>query len=310
MARLVFNEFEAFAETLKEASVVIRLGSLEEPRWSLLSATAGSLEVRQVYEGGGSMSAGATDSDGWTFYHQSRAGIANGQVIEESSVFVDPPGGEFCLACHEGHEWISVYVPTSVLFPPSEELELASSLKAHRLEAKPEVTLRFTSLMRRFLSAAESHPQLLDSPVAKASFENELLEAANDLFTGSQQSPSRHFVRWHRESKLAVELAMAHPDPPLSVPDLARQNGIPERTLRSAFQKCYGLSPAEYLRIHRLHQARRALRASGPDETTVTKIAFGLGFWDLGRFAGAYRQLFGEPPSETLRKPSHHAGQR
>ncbi len=307
MTSLIYNEFEAFAETIREASVVIRLRSLDEPRWTLRSATAGSLELRQAYEGGGSVAAGATDSHGWTFYHQSHAGLANGQVIDDRQVFVDPPGGEFCFACHESHEWLAVHIPTSVLFPSWQESELASSVKARLLKAPQDVTGRFTSLVRRFLSSVESHPQLLDSPVAKTSFENEMLEAANELFAGSQHSSSRHFVRWHRQSKAAVELAMGYPDQPLSIPDLARQSGIPERTLRSAFQKCYGVSPAEYLRVHRLHQARRLLRASCPEETTVTRIAFGLGFWDLGRFAGAYHRLFGERPSETLRLDSRTA---
>ena len=305
MTVLVFNEFEAFAEMVLEASMTMRLGSLAEPKWTLNAATLGSLHVRQAYQGGGSVMEGATGSDGWSFYHSSRLTLANGQAMDETGVFVAPPGSEFCFACLEGKiDSLSVYIPTSVLFPSSEGLELASSVKARLLEAPPHVTQRFTSLVRRFLSAAESQPQLLDSPVAKASFEKELLEAANDLFTGSQYSPSRHFVRWYHQSKSAVELAMGYPDQPLSIPDLARQSGIPERTLRSAFQKCYGVSPAEYLRVHRLHQARRLLRASCPDETTVTKVAFGLGFWDLGRFAGAYLRLFGERPSETLRLAS------
>lgn len=117
----------------------------------------------------------------------------------------------------------------------------------------------------------------------------------------SQLSTSRHFVRWHRQTESTIQLAMSHPDQTLSVPELARQNGVPERTLQTAFQRCYGISPIECIRIHRLHEARRLLCASCPDEATVTQLAFGLGFWDLGRFAGAYRLLFGELPSETLR---------
>ncbi len=307
MPLLNFTEFEAFAEAVQDASITMRMRSLEEPKWSLHYATVGSLHIQRAYEGGGSIAEGATGRDGWTFYHQGRPVHANGQIATKDEVFAAPPGGEFCLACQPLHDWLTVFVPTSLLFPSPQELEFASSAKPQLLNPSPKVTRRFTSLVHRFLSSAEKRPQLLDSPLALDRFQSELIAAVRDLFTRCQQLPGRNFVRWYGQTKSTLELALSHPGESLSIAELARQIGVPERTLRTAFQKCYGLSPMEYLRIHRLHQARGLLMASCQDETTVTQIALGLGFWDVGRFAGAYRQLFGERPSETLRKPVRRA---
>jgi AraC-like DNA-binding protein len=49
---------------------------------------------------------------------------------------------------------------------------------------------------------------------------------------------------------------------------------------------------------------RRALMREDPSTATVTRLATDYGFWELGRFAAAYRQLFGETPSASLRRPS------
>jgi AraC-like DNA-binding protein len=303
MTRLLFTEYEAFAEAVQDVSVTLRLCAMEAPNWTLQYADVGPVRIQQGCEGGGTVAEGATRSDGWTLFRQSYPVHANGQLMNTDEVFAAPPGSEFCVASKPSHEWITVFIPTSLLFPSTPELPFAACARPQVLKPATHVSRRFTSLVRRFLSTAHSEPQLWDHPVAVDAFQDDLVSAAQALFATRNHSENRHFVRWHRLTGYTLELAMSRPDRSLSVRELARQAGVPERTLRTAFSKSFGLSPQEYLRIERLHQARRLLRTSCEDQTTVTQIAFAFGFWDVGRFAGAYRALFGERPSETLRKP-------
>jgi AraC-like DNA-binding protein len=63
------------------------------------------------------------------------------------------------------------------------------------------------------------------------------------------------------------------------------------------------MGPIRFLTLRRMHLARRALLRADPLNATVTRIVADHGFWELGRFSVAYRMLFGESPSETLRRP-------
>jgi AraC-like DNA-binding protein len=61
------------------------------------------------------------------------------------------------------------------------------------------------------------------------------------------------------------------------------------------------MPPMRYVTERRLAAVHaRLLRAGAADE--VTAIATDLGFTQLGRFAIDYRKVFGESPSQTLRR--------
>jgi AraC-like DNA-binding protein len=83
----------------------------------------------------------------------------------------------------------------------------------------------------------------------------------------------------------------------ISVQDLCLKLGVSRRTLERAFRNELHMSPGQYLMTLRLYSAWRDLvRGAG----TVTSVATAYEFYELGRFSGRYKLLFGEYPSETL----------
>jgi transcriptional regulator GlxA family with amidase domain len=64
------------------------------------------------------------------------------------------------------------------------------------------------------------------------------------------------------------------------------------------------MSPARYLLLRRLNMVRSALRRADPANTSITEIARAYQFQEPGRFAVAYRTVFGEMLSTTLRRVS------
>ena len=99
------------------------------------------------------------------------------------------------------------------------------------------------------------------------------------------------------------EYLEANPNTPMYLAEICAATGAAERTLRFACKKHLGMGPIRFLALRRMHLVRRAL-SDADSSTTVTRIAMDHGFWELGRFSGAYRALFGETPSETLRRPA------
>jgi AraC-like DNA-binding protein len=97
----------------------------------------------------------------------------------------------------------------------------------------------------------------------------------------------------------AARIIEAHAFEELSPGDLARECGVTPRALQYAFRKHLGCTPQDYLRRVRLDLARRSLRDGSQ---SVSDAAATHGFFNPGRFAADYRQVFDENPGQTLQR--------
>jgi len=104
-----------------------------------------------------------------------------------------------------------------------------------------------------------------------------------------------------RHVRRATEYLYSNYDQILGVADIANSCGISIRSLQDAFRSVWSMTPLDFLLAIRLDAAREMLiRSDG--EKTVTEVALACGLSHLGRFSVAYRERFGELPSETLRR--------
>jgi transcriptional regulator GlxA family with amidase domain len=110
-------------------------------------------------------------------------------------------------------------------------------------------------------------------------------------------------VRLGGAIRLAAELIEERPSEPWTTVRLATEVHLSVRALQEGFRRDLATPPMTYLRQVRLRRAREALLAADRDATTVGAIAVGFGILHMGRFAAAYRDAFGEAPSDTLNRP-------
>ncbi len=88
---------------------------------------------------------------------------------------------------------------------------------------------------------------------------------------------------------------------------LCRRIGVSRRNLFYAFDELLGLSPHRYRHALRLNAVRRALKVQSHADAAIADLAWRAGFAHPSRFAADYRQLFGERPSDTLRRARDRA---
>ena len=121
-----------------------------------------------------------------------------------------------------------------------------------------------------------------------------LRHSHSGVISGSQPRPLRTAI------SRAVELIEEQPALPWTTVRLAAEVHLSVRALQEGFRRDLATPPMAYLRRVRLRRAREALQAAARDTTTVRAVAISLGIMHMSRFAAAYREAFGETPSETL----------
>jgi AraC-like DNA-binding protein len=166
------------------------------------------------------------------------------------------------------------------------------------------------SLIRLYNAAfrvTTAKPGVPRSADAARGLEQQLIEVLAECLSGGEARRNSIALRRHMDIMGRLEdLLRAHPTQLPTQAGLSAELGVSTRTLWTCCHEYLGMGLGRYLHLRRMQQIHRALRNADSSSCTVSEIARRHGVGDLGRFAGTYRDLFGELPSATLQRTLDH----
>jgi AraC family ethanolamine operon transcriptional activator len=242
-------------------------------------------------------------------------GTLNGVAVRPDRLLMATRGCRVDIIAEPGYESVAILVPPAVM-----ESQLAgwwrrstpSPPEARFLRVAEPRSLDLFEWGKRLARLAARHPARFArgraAPAAAKGALLPLLRAALEASEAPRYGRGERTLAGHgRIVKLAEDYVAARLGDHLYVEDLCATLGVSERTLEYAFAKVMHLSPVAFLRRLRLHRVRQALQAATRGSTTVSIEALNAGFSHFGEFSRAYRECFGELPSETLRRGAGEA---
>jgi len=227
----------------------------------------------------------------------------DGQPITADMVVISGPGSESVVFEPRGSDFAVVSVapeaaPEVVTAARGALGALSTQGSVHVGPATVRALVQELAHVRSIVELHGQRPSLNDLiHDADATIRRRLCTCLSTAVVSRQADDSRsHIVR------RAEQLLHDRAGEAISISELSSMAGVSERSLRNAFYRVCTTGPKRYLRMLRLHQVRRSLCAATQATATVTRVATQHGFYELGRFAGEYRALFGEAPSATLQR--------
>lgn len=205
-------------------------------------------------------------------------------------------------------------VVSDVMMPEMDGYQLTNHLK------NDPITDHIAVVLLTARTAAESRREGLekgaDEYLTKPFDLNELRLRLRNLIN-RQQKLRNHYQREFSSATSATGLAEGTINPTVQDAFLAKLNGLIEahlddstyrtellagevamslRTLTRKLATLAGITPIRFIRNYRLHRATELLRAGH----TVAETAYRVGFEHPANFATAFKELFGQTPSEFV----------
>lgn len=182
------------------------------------------------------------------------------------------------------------------------QLLIDSNFPHHRAQksghgmATSEITLPLLTAFQRLIDLLDEKD---DIPILAPIIQKEIIYL---LLVGEQGARLRQIASAGSQSQQiarAIEWLKNNLTEQLRIDDLASQARMSTSSFHNHFRSMTALSPLQYQKHLRLHEARRLMLAESLDAATA---AFQVGYESPSQFSREYNRLFGAPPLRDITK--------
>jgi AraC-like DNA-binding protein len=159
-----------------------------------------------------------------------------------------------------------------------------------------EVTLPLLAAFQRLLDLLDEEE---DIPILAPNIQREIIYR---LLVGDQGARLRQIASTGSQSQQiarAIDWLKGNFTRPLRIEDLAAQARMSASTFHHHFRSMTALSPLQFQKQLRLHEARRLMLGEHLDAATA---AFNVGYESPSQFSREYNRFFGAPPLRDITK--------
>jgi AraC-like DNA-binding protein len=305
-----FTDPCAYQDALQSAEVEVLLTQRGDFRAELTRVDLDKLSLQSGRETMPRVGRGAISAERTAIYFllgtDQAGGVHCGVDFSPGEIVVSAAGSTYHHLTSPGCRWADVSLSPEDLAAAGSSLggrQLAPSGLPLILRPRPTPMSWLAKLHSAADSLARTAPDRLARPDVARALEQGLIHAIVSCLV-EPEIDQRYPANRRQRTLLArfEELLVERCNEPLHLTEICAAIGAPERTLRACCQQHLGMGPIRFLWLRRMHLAHQELLRADPTSTTVTSIATGQGFWEFGKFSVAYRSLFGESPSATLRR--------
>ncbi|MEA1889255.1 MAG: helix-turn-helix domain-containing protein [Pseudomonadota bacterium] len=230
------------------------------------------------------------------------------KALHETGLPISMPGG-LDARIDSGQEHLILLINLELLQRSLSEESYQALVIMARNHLLPVALSEIQSLGRwlmKIIQEAVQKPEIFVQGRVVGSLEQDMIQRLADLVESTGHSavhPAAISKRRHGLERIYEYLRCADPAS-ISILQLCEVAGVSRRTLEYSFREELDITPQGFIKLMRLHSARRGLLASHTGGSSVAEITHSLGIYEQGRFASEYRSLFGELPSQTMMKPA------